>query len=133
MCLITRQKTPLIAEEDMKVFKVLTRENSSIFQTFTYELGMVYREKIHHSKDWTSLGVRDRDWLRENYPGGTWKKNEELICLGQGFHSINKLDLAKEVLLEGFFNYFKNTGIFECTGIMHSYIFNTETRETTYL
>ena len=45
MCLITRQKTALIADEDITVFKVLTENESAVFQLFTYELGVEYTEK----------------------------------------------------------------------------------------
>ncbi len=40
-----------------------------------------------------------------------WKNHKDLICLGQGFHSIDKLKNAKEVLI-GCFN---SSRIFKCT------------------
>jgi hypothetical protein len=100
MCLITTQKIALIANEDITVFKVLTENESAVYQLFTYEIGKVYTEKIEHSDEWCCLGILDVEWLQSNYPNG-WKREPDLICLGQGFHSIDNLESAKKVLVEG--------------------------------
>ena len=110
MCLITTQKTALIADEDITVFKVLTQNQGSIYQSFKYELGVEYTEKIEHSDEWCCLGILDIEWLHSNYPNG-WKRHADLICLGEGFHSIDSLETAKKVLKEEY----ESTKIFECT------------------
>ena len=110
MCLITRQKTSLIADEDIKVFKVLTKNGHAIYQSFKYELGKIYTEKIQHSEDWSCLGIIDIEWLHLNYPNG-WRREPDLICLGQGFHSIDTLESAKKILME----IEESSNIYECT------------------
>lgn len=110
MCLITTQKTALIADEDITVFKVLTENESAVYQLFTYEIGKVYAEKILDSEEWCCLGILDVDWLQSTYPTG-WKRHADLICLGQGFHSIDNIESAKKVLVEGN----ENHKIYECT------------------
>lgn len=110
MCLITRQKKALIADEDITVFKILTEKNYSIYQLFKYKLGKTYTEKIKHSKTWCCLGILDVVWLESNYPCG-WVREPDLICLGKGFHSIDNLESAKYVLMESS-EYHK---IYECT------------------
>jgi hypothetical protein len=99
MCLITRQKKALIAEEDIKVYKILKKDGNAIYQNFQYKLVEVYKAKIKKSLQWNCLGILDIDWLHENYPSG-WRQHKELICLGAGLHSINKLETAKIVLLD---------------------------------
>ena len=98
MCLITKQKEAFIAEEDIIVYKVLSDGACSIFERFEYELGEIYTEQIKESSRWDCLGILDSVWLNKEYPHHTWQGHRDLICLGKGFHSIDKLKSAKEVL-----------------------------------
>ena len=90
MCLITEQKKPKIAENDMIVYKVLKASLYTPYQSFRYELGELYETTIKNSTEWTAFDLKDAEWLNDHYP--KWKDGDfcaitELKCIGQGFHS----------------------------------------------
>ena len=93
MCLITTQKTALIAEKNITVYKVICKDLSAIFQEFKYDINVLYETKIKASEQWDVLGVHD-EWLFDNYPDNSWRRHPDLICLGEGFHSIKDKENA---------------------------------------
>lgn len=92
MCLVTKQKNPLIASEDITVYKLLTEGNYSEHQKFHYDEGVLYETEIKNSNrhlfyDWND----EKEFKREkNIPIDTpiHKLNTyDVLWLGQGFHS----------------------------------------------
>lgn len=87
MCLITTQKEPLIAEEDMIVYKSFKEGLISPFEEFKYERGITYETEIKESDDWNCFDYQDLEYLGNNFPTWTLGENEELKCFGEEFHS----------------------------------------------
>ena len=92
MCLITNQKEPLVAQEDMVVYKGLTaledNKAGSIYESFSYILGQLYTTEMQQDDDWCAADTPSVRWLDNNYPN--WHRGEEkehLICIGPGYHS----------------------------------------------
>lgn len=117
MCLITEQRIPFIAEEDMIVYKVLTSDLQSAFyrnlvevdstiygvyyssvSRFQYELGKLYETEILESRGSSCYDGIDTDALYQNY-GSSWlrKVGDELISYGQGFHFAFEKDRLTEL------------------------------------
>ena len=108
MCLVTTQKTALITEKNITVYKVMNKELSAIFKIFKYELNHLYETEIKESEEWATLGILEK-WL-DDYPDNSWRRHPDLICLGQGFHSIKKIRNAR--ILKNYLHI--NTVIFKC-------------------
>lgn len=56
MCLTTKQKRPLIARKDIKVYKLVVKDSlnqkyTSLYQLFPYELNQVYEESENEEND----------------------------------------------------------------------------------
>ncbi len=100
MSLITEQKTPLIAEEDMVVYKLLRSNLTSIFYNFKYVIDKFEKTKIKTdtSKWWINFCSVQSKFLLEKY-GINDKFHEEkrLICYTNGFHSIKTIELTEIV------------------------------------
>lgn len=91
MCLITDQKKPKIAEEDMTVYKILIENKgiySAMFQDFEYDLNVLYKTIIKRSSDMSGMDDIDEDALTGTF--GNWKKSRKLVAYGQGYHSAYK-------------------------------------------
>jgi hypothetical protein len=88
MCLITSQREPLIAQEDMRVYKLLEPDYKALYRPFFYELNTLNKTEIKEDSDWCAFDSIDRDYLDENYPGWDVEKQYNLKCLGEGFHSL---------------------------------------------
>ncbi len=103
MCLITEQKTPLIAEEDVIVYKVLETRLRSYFKYFQYtqnELFETQIREIEKGKTWVSTCSLDGDYLTAKYNVfrvGDLYNNPNLICLKYGFHSCISIEVAKKI------------------------------------
>lgn len=109
MCLITPNKTLKIADKDITVYKVIGMNLSAIFQDMKYEFGILNKTTLKESNEWSSTGAEDLIWLTEN--GFSKRKNKDkLICIGQGFHSLLTLKMAK-----GLKKHFIAGIIVECT------------------
>lgn len=111
MCLITPQQEPLIAEQDIVVFKQLshlTDETAvSPFQCFTYILGDIYKTKIREidNDDYSCFDEINCKYLNENYPNWNYEKHSELKYLGEGFHVAKQRERLTD---------FYNGAIYEC-------------------
>jgi len=51
MCLLTRQKKPIILKEDKVVYKILRDDMTAVYQDFLYELNKLYKTEIRISDD----------------------------------------------------------------------------------
>lgn len=101
MCLITDQKKPKIAEEDMTVYKILLKSMgtySTMFELFKYDLNVLYETTIKKSSDISCLDDIDEDALKKTF--GQWKKNPKLIAYGQGYHSAYEAERLKSLANE---------------------------------
>ena len=98
MCLITRQKDPIILEEDLEVYKIINQlvyKNgvyySAFIKGFEYKLNKLYSTTIEKASDHTSYFD---NIVAEHYNLSDWRsikeaiKKEEFFSYGQGFHSI---------------------------------------------
>ena len=104
MCLITEQKTPFIAKEDIKVYKLMESDLYSYFQYFKYEIGKLFETEIKEStnKAWNSCCELDKNYLIKKYKCKfkELKFNTNLACFSEGFHSAKSLDVCKGILDE---------------------------------
>ena len=96
MCLVTNQKTAIIAEKDITVYKILGKDLNAIFTNFKYVIGKINETEIKHSEKWYCLGIIDEEYLNKKYPP-RWRRHPDLICLGEGFHSFETEEIAKIV------------------------------------
>jgi hypothetical protein len=112
MCLITTQKKPSTAEEDIIVFKSLIKTNDKTatipFQKYNYELGTLYKTKIKGSNAWLASDRIDADWLNTHHPDWHYG-TDELICLGEGYHATLTKQRAY-ILLN-----FADSYLYQCT------------------
>lgn len=86
MCLVTKQKHPIILKKDKKVFKILKKFDSRLlsqFQNFKYKLDQLYSTEVKKSNDCTNFDNNDQTWYR-NLPSSV-KSN--LTWIGSGFHA----------------------------------------------
>ena len=102
MCLITEQKTPLIAEKDMVVYKVMETNLCSFFQYFPYEIDKLFETEIKHNDEtiWTACCSLDSDYLMQKYKVDCvrdLKGHPKLICLKYGFSSCKSIKVASEI------------------------------------
>ena len=104
MCLITEQKQPLIAEEDIIVYKAMESRLRSYFQRFQYTLNELFETKIkpiNSNYSWVCCCRIDRDYLYEKYNVHSiesLESNPDLICLEKGFSSCESQELAQKLL-----------------------------------
>jgi len=97
MCLITTQQEPLVAEQDIRVYKSVTVKLRPIFLygNIQYEYGKLNETTIEKSNNWCSFDDEDLTWINnhvrvENIDSP--KQSKTIKCFGQGFHSC----LSKE-------------------------------------
>lgn len=99
MCLITTQKTPHIATEDMVVYKVLREDSEtscrSIYESMIWTIGELYTTDIEDTDDICAADHIDSSWLTNSYPGWADGLPETLRCIGPGFHSTVTKERAK--------------------------------------
>ncbi len=103
MCLITNQKKPLIAEQDIAVVKTLLSYNNSenvysTIQHFEYILNKLYETEILESSLWKYADDQDKIIVNNKYPDYDRDreihksliddKTRTLWCYGTGFHSF---------------------------------------------
>lgn len=109
MCLITEQQEPLIAQEDMIVFKALRRYLRSMYEGFKYEIGKLYSTNIKEEKDQSLIccfDCIDCTFLSEKYEGWDYDLPEVLKCFSEGFHSV--------LFIERLDKYVPSYSIYEC-------------------
>lgn len=107
MCLITNQKTPLITEEDIKVYKVINSNYNPFYFSrgnFTYKLGELNETTIQESDDWTAFDDDDDAWIDKLVDSHSRANHPDLKCFGQGYHSCFNLDYLKKTIEQ----YWKN-------------------------
>lgn len=98
MCLITNQKEPLIAEEDINVHKYLTEDLRAMYYPFQYMLDFQHETEIKEAildkqtPNWCFFATEDERWAKSVTPIGRIEDNPELICFSEGFHSIKPDD-----------------------------------------
>jgi len=97
MCLVTKQKHPIILKKDKKVFKILQGlSNNEIlisqFQGFKYKLNKLYSTKILISNINTNFDRYDERWYY-NLPPSV-KPN--LTWIGSGFHAAKTQKRLKD-------------------------------------
>lgn len=116
MCLITDQKVPTIATEDIIVYKVLQLPYSekgllvSPYNIFYYKLGELYETKIEKSNERCCLDNTDDRALSNKF--GEWKTNEDIISYGPGFHSMKTYERAVQCSKSMLY---VSTAIYKCT------------------
>ena len=115
MCLITEQKNPLIAKRKITVYKVLSLDYTPFFHLlhenkFKYNFNELYETEIKESDEWTFSAVLDRNYIKKKF-GDCWVLHKDLICLGQGFHSINTIRKIRIISA----NFFGRAVLCECT------------------
>lgn len=86
MCLITTQKKPLVATEDIKVYKLLNKDMSTLYVDYRYKPDILLKTQVRQSDDWSCFDDIDYDYLNKNFKGWT-RGHKELKCFGQGFHA----------------------------------------------
>lgn len=99
MCLITDQKNPMIAEEDIIVYKAMERGLRSFFRKYPYTLNDLFETKIQQVTNsvWNCCSMIDGEYLKKRYNVKRIRDlqgNPDLICLGEGFSSCDTLTLA---------------------------------------
>lgn len=101
MCLITNQKEPLIAEEDMVVYKLLRKEGLEIkapFNDFHYRLNERFDTEIKESTEIRPFDVEDERNLIKllgdsfYYLDLSKIKAKGFMSIGRGFHSAAYVD-----------------------------------------
>lgn len=95
MCLITDQKEPKVAEQDITVYKILEGLTSP-YNYFHYELGKLYETEIEEDDEWCCFDAKDAEYLTSNFEDWERGRNGKLQCFGAGFHSISSIDRARE-------------------------------------
>lgn len=105
MCLITKRTEPIILEEDLEVYKLLTKSLWSLFYfpSKGYILDELYITEIKESDDWCCFDNSDELILEKEFPNWKTATPQELICIGQGFHSA----LKPERIQDGYYSIFK--------------------------
>ena len=107
MCLITTQQEPLIAQEDMIVYKMMNKNLQSIYMEFNYNLNELYQTDIREEDDrFYCFDIIHRKYILENFPD--WNSDflpKGLKCFSHGFHSVNSQER-----IEHFYG-----SVFECT------------------
>lgn len=93
MCLITKQSKPKIATKDKVIYKILDPYCCSIYYSFEYQMGILYKTKILETEDDTTFDDYDSCMLEEKYGRG-WKYKNKIKSIGSGFHGA----LTKERL-----------------------------------
>ena len=109
MCLITKKKKVKIAKRDIKVWKLLRDDLSSIYQEgFQHELGVLKSAKIGfvgNQYSWQPFTDDISQSLSETFPNwSNWGDSkakrllarENMICIDTGFHSFTKKNGVKE-------------------------------------
>lgn len=91
MCLVTEQQKPIQIRKDMAVYKVLTKELSSIRYYFRWELGKLY--KTYMVANNTSKLIAD-DLALKAYPD--FIRNKSYVHIHEGFHSFATLKRAED-------------------------------------
>lgn len=120
MCLITTKRKVKIARTDIKVWKLVRTDYTSLFQEFQYEkdkLNKTIITLLGPNNIWSAFDSVDVRWLNEHHPYWTnivyddmKDKSEKLICINRGFHAT----LTKKRL--GSIDYIKRNGIaVKCT------------------
>ena|SRR5688572_33434641 len=81
MCLVTTQKEPLIAEEDMEVFKVLgSNMTAPYYSEFQYKMRIVYGTEMKRG-DVNYYDYHEESYFEDN-------KIDNVIAISEGFHSV---------------------------------------------
>jgi hypothetical protein len=97
MCLVTLQKEPLIAEQDMKIFKILTKTlKPPYWMGEPYELEKLYQTELVKVDPTIEKYISYFDSRARNAYNSA--DLYSLITIGQGFHSITDFDRAKDAL-----------------------------------
>lgn len=121
MCLITKQDVPKIAKKDIKVYKLLNKEDKdsarSIYRYFCYELNTTYKTNIEDIDDPCTFDNKSTLYLKETYPG--WGDNisvnrralisNNLKSYGPGFHSCVTKERCYPTAKDGPYD------LYECT------------------
>lgn len=95
MCLITDQERPFIPEEDITVYKTLTKDLKSPYygmgvfpnlriDAFQYELDKVYKTEIKETSDTSCFDSKDTQDCITAY--GRFKLRTGVRSFGAGFH-----------------------------------------------
>lgn len=93
MCLITNKQVK-IAQEDIEIFKVLSKDFKSPFLNFQYELDKSYFQPLSKTKDsYSTCCSIDHDYIVRNYGTHYYEKVDEgiLTVYQEGFHGSLKL------------------------------------------
>lgn len=109
MCLITLQQNPLIANEDITVFKRVRHVGHddivlSEYEYFGYSFGTLYKTTMQLAKrDIAAFDFEDSSFLNLHFPEWYEQLNArlpiryDLIAISEGFHAVLRADrLPKE-------------------------------------
>lgn len=105
MCLITKQKEPIITTRDIIGYKVLEGNLESIFNSFEYTLNKLYKTEIRRSNDYSHATRKTGNWLLSIIGGPYSSHKESLIDLGfvsygAGFHFCANKECLSDHLSE---------------------------------
>lgn len=90
MCLITEQKRPFTATEDMAIYKLFENKMYSPLMGFKYEEGKVYKTALRRG-DKTCFDNIDQNYLENEY-GRYWQNfvGGKIKSIGRGYHGALK-------------------------------------------
>lgn len=103
MCLLTRQKKPIILKEDKIVYKLLRASRTAIYQDFSYDLNKLYKTDICESSDISAYDEIAMKRYKFNFYG----LKPGVISISEGFHAFTSIERIKK----NFVPY----SIFKCT------------------
>lgn len=93
MCLLTRQKKPIILKEDKIVYKLLRGDMTAIYQNFSYSFDKVYKTDIFIGSDNSAFDDIAMKRYRVNAYGNL-KPN--VISIAKGFHAFTSIARIKK-------------------------------------
>ena len=99
MCLITKQKEPIILKEDLVVYKVLDKDLKSAMQEFQYAFNTLYEAEIEESENPCFAGSYDRKYYGKglillNLVGPNTITDKSFIAYGRGIHFASSIERA---------------------------------------
>jgi hypothetical protein len=103
MCLLTRQKKPIILKKDKIVYKVLRNNMTAIYQDFSYSFNKLYKTNIRESSDDSAFDELSHD----KYKSSVYLLKPGIISIGEGFHAFTSIERIEKSV-----NYHP---IFKCT------------------
>lgn len=103
MCLITKQKKPIILEQDIIVYKkmmcIVVGYASSVYHAFEYKIGKLYTTTITNSQRGRYADATTSDFYEEYFisiEDSEIKFDEKVIVYNEGFHFYTTKERANK-------------------------------------